>query len=336
MIEITEFCAKLQAILNGTAPNVSALTRPSFTLDGQQVYFNVKSPSLPHTDDLTPSGLGNASSGMTLPVMVEQSGSGQYEAYPNALMWSAGYQMTFLFPVVLYSDILLFYQYLADAVNGIIVNFGSVSGSVCCALGAPSFGQMRYLEAYQFDPLKASVSALFGERVCVSREWASLTLTFYMSGAKGLNEAGGFVYGNQVSYSLEVTFPSPTGDLFESLSLVSPSEALSTNAYEQQAISASQQSALPQNAGQGITLACFVKADAFWAALITAKRNGTLPSLPALLSTDIIVGGSLFWSPSSDDPFSNCMIKDVQISADPGKPMTAVLTIEPKATVATV
>lgn len=332
MIEITEFCAKLEAILNGTASEVSALARPSFTLDGQQVYFNVKSPSEPHTDDLTPEGKGNNASGFTLPVMVEQSGTGQYEAYPNALMWSAGYQVTMLFPVSLYSDILLFYEYLAEAVNGILVNFGSVSGSVCCALGAPTYGQMRYLEAYQFDPLRASVSALFGERVCVSREWASLTLPFYMSGAKGLGEAGGYVYGNQLVYDLTVTFAS--GAVSERLSVVSPSETISANAYEQQAINAPLQGALPQNAAHGVTLTCFLKADPFWAALLAAKRDGTLPTLPVSFNEAVrLADGTYFWSTTANTAY---MIKDASLSGDPGKPVTMTLTLEPSAEVATV
>lgn len=329
MIDVDELCTFMTAVLNGTSPDVIALSRPSFTMDGQNVSFKARSPSLPYNDDTT---MDSPSEGSFLPVMIEETGGGQYEAFPDAGMYSISDSMTFLFPVALYSDILAFFDYMAKALVGKVLSVGSVSGSVCFNIGQPTFAQMAYLESDQLEQITTMTSRIFGHKTSVSRQWATLTFPLYMSGAENLNKAGGIVYGNQGEYILTIDFGGTVGPLSETLLIVQPSDAMMGNTAEEQAISDTIQRGVVTNSAVGTTLTCFVRANAFWHFLIKAKREGTLPTLTASLSFTVYVAGAV-WSDSSGDPMLNCIVKDASLAPELGKPMCCTLSMNPRATV---
>lgn len=328
MIEAAEFAAKMQAILNGTASEVVAGSRPDFTLDKQSVIFDVRSPSLPYADTAMDAKAGVA----VLPVMAEMGASGQYEAYPDVMMWSASANLTFMFPISAYSDILLFYEYMAKAMVGKMVYFGSASGRCICTLGQPTFGQMRYLESYQYDQVAASTARIFGKRVCLSREWASLTFPVYLSGAAGLGESGGMIYANQIKTVLSFVYGGVPYS--EELLEISPSDASVVNTYEQQSPSASLQKGLSTNKSIGATHTVFVRMNAFWQKFRVLYYLGLLSDVSATIITTVYDGAGAAWSSSASSPMaSSSLIKDVSFSHDPGKPLTCTFSVEPKATV---
>lgn len=329
MTDIKELCSFMEAVLNGTSPDVVAITRPSFTMDGKPVSFKVRSPALPYTDDTT---MESPSLGSFLPVMIEETGGGQYEAFPDAGMYSVSDSVTFLFPVSLYSDVLAFFDYMAKALVGKVLGVGPVSGSVCFNIGQPTFAQMAYLEADQLEQITAATSMIFGHRSSVSRQWASLTFPLYMSGAEGMNEANGIIYGNQGKYTLNIDFGGTVGDLSETLLIVQPSDAMMANTAEEQAIDERIQKGVVTNSAVGTTLTCFVRANPFWLNLIKAKRDGTLPGLNASLSFVVYVAGAV-WSDPTGDPMLSCIVKDASLAPEMGKPLCCTLSMNPRAAI---
>lgn len=328
MIEASEFAAKIQAILNGTDSSVLGLSRPDFELDRQSVTFSVRSPSLPYADTIA------GAAGHVLPVMAELGSGGQYEAYPGIGMWSASATLTFIFPVSAYQDILLFYEYMADALVGKLISFGPLSGFVLCTIGQPTYGQMRYLEATQYEQVKQAAALIFGKVACVSREWASLTFPVYMSGAKNLGASGGLIFGNQQSDTLTIAYNGVTYS--EPLAEISPSESSSANTYEGQSVSAPFQSGLATNQSIGATHTVFVRMTDFWLAFRQAWAAGSISSIPATLTSVISTGAGTAWHNAAWPLKTNCIIKDVSFMHDPGKPLTCTFTVEPLASVGSV
>lgn len=329
MVDLSEFVTALSGILNSsTAPNV-----PTFTMNGIPVHFDVRSPSLPHVDTIA----DTENKRVILPVMVQNNGTGSYEAYPDMGFFDLSYTLTFRFPLAVYNDVLAYFGYLAGQVVGKAIYLGPNSGSVICGLGVPQIGQMAYVEAQQFAQLQSETAQIYGETVQISREWMDLTVQFYMSGANGLNEANGFVFANQITDTLTIRFPSGVADVSEVLKKVSPSWASSSLTYEQQGINGNYQKGVVTNSAYGATFTVFVTANDFWKAFITDYRKGLLQkSTNVSLSTSIPVDGADWFVSGSTDVLKKAIIKDVSFSYEYGKPITCTFTLEPKATLGTV
>ena len=322
MIDIQEFVAKIQAVLNGTDSLVSSLSRPDTS-----TYFDVRSPELPFADSVA--SLENKQT--RFPVMVEQNSAGRYEAFPDVNMWSMSLTMTFLFPVANTLAVRNYFEYLASAVNGKQINFGSSSGYCVCALGVPTMGQMQYLDMNQYSQVKESINVIFGKTVNLSREWSTMTCEFYLSGSKNAGQAEGLIFGNQIEHSISFVYQGVTYS--ETLVPVARSVASSAMAYEQQGLSSSLQKGIAQSGAQVATLTCMVRANDFWLKVLALKDLGYLKDTAMTLYEIWRVGGNVWFGTSG---FAKCFIKDIGLTEDLGKPVSAILTIEPQLTVGSI
>lgn len=325
MVVLSEFVKKLEEMLNSsTASGV-----PTFTINGIPVRFAVRSPSLPFVDSID----DKENKSFALPVMVQSLGAGSYEAYPDMGFFDISYTITFRFPMVVFNEIIAYFNYLASQVVGKIVDIGPLSGSAVCGLGAPSLGQMAYMEVAQIAQVSAETSKIFGKSVNISDEWADMNFEFYMAGANKLNESGGFIYGNQIETSLSVKFSQLGGvALTESLLIVSPSQAQSSLTYEQQALSGNYQKSLVTNTGSAVTLTVFVRANDFWSNFINDFTAGVLQKTTSVILSSIIKIGSSITCSLNGTLGQNCIIKDVSFSYGYGMPLTCTFTVSPKAT----
>ena len=322
MIDIQEFVAKIKAVLNGTDSLVSSLSRPDTS-----TYFDVRSPELPFADSVA--SLENKQT--RFPVMVEQNSAGRYEAFPNVNMWSMSLTMTFLFPVANTLAVRNYFEYLASAVNGQQINFGASSGYCVCALGVPTMGQMQYLDMNQYSQVKESVNLIFGKTVNLSREWSTMTCEFYLSGSLNAGQAEGLIFGNQIEHSISFVYQGVTYS--ETLVPVARSVASSAMAYEQQGLSSSLQKGIAQSGAQVATLTCMVRANDFWLKILALKDSGALKDTAMTLYEIWRVGGNVWFGTSG---FAKCFIKDIGLPEDLGKPVSAILTIEPQLTVGSI
>ena len=322
MIDIQEFVTKIQAVLNGTDSLVSSLSRPDTS-----TYFDVRSPELPFADSVA--SLENKQT--RFPVMVEQNSAGRYEAFPNVNMWSMSLTMTFLFPVANTLAVRNYFEYLASAVNGQQINFGASSGYCVCALGVPTMGQMQYLDMNQYSQVKESVNVIFGKTVNLSREWSTMTCEFYLSGSLNAGQAEGLIFGNQIEHTVSFSYQGVTYS--ETLVPVARSVASSAMAYEQQGLSSSLQKGIAQSGAQVATLTCMVRANDFWLKVLALKDLGYLKDTAMTLYEIWRVGGNVWFGTSG---FTKCFIKDIGLTEDLGKPVSAILTIEPQLTVGSI
>lgn len=322
MIDIQEFVAKIKAVLNGTDSLVSSLPRPDTS-----TYFDVRSPELPFADSVA--SLENKQT--RFPVMVEQNSAGRYEAFPNVNMWSMSLTMTFLFPVANTLAVRNYFEYLASAVNGQQINFGASSGYCVCALGVPTMGQMQYLDMNQYSQVKESVNLIFGKTVNLSREWSTMTCEFYLSGSLNAGQDEGLIFGNQIEHSISFVYQGVTYS--ETLVPVARSVASSAMAYEQQGLSSSLQKGIAQSGAQVATLTCMVRANDFWLKVLALKDSGYLKDTAMTLYEIWRVGGNVWFGTSG---FAKCFIKDIGLTEDLGKPVSAILTIEPQLTVGSI
>ncbi len=219
-----------------------------------------------------------------------------------------------------YQDILLFFYWMADSFIGKIVNFGSYSGNVCCNVGIPTVGQMQYLETVEYEATKEAIVSMFGPKAQISHEWSSLNFEFYVSGAKGMGEAGGIVYGNQ--YELSITIPSLSVSSGKLL-LVAPSESKVGNTHEQQNLGSTYQKAVETNSAYGGAHTVFVQDTPFWKAVFSAYCGKSISNLKCTLSKTIFFASGAVTEPSID-----YIIKDFSFCPVLGKPMTATFSLE--------
>lgn len=321
MIDIQEFVDKIKAVLNGTDSLVSSLPRPDTS-----TYFDVRSPELPFADSVA--SLENKQT--RFPVMVEQNSAGRYEAFPNVNMWSMSLTMTFLFPVANTLAVRNYFEYLASAVNGQQINFGASSGYCVCALGVPTMGQMQYLDMNQYSQVKESVNVIFGKTVNLSREWSTMTCEFYLSGSKNAGQTNGLIYGNQVTHTLSFALTGSGAIVSETIIPVQRSMASSAMTYEQQGVTSPLQKGIAQSGALAWTLTAMVRANGFWSQVISLSAQGTMKDRSVTLTETYSVGGAN-WSVET----MTCVIKDIGFTHDLGKPVSAIITLEPQLTVGT-
>lgn len=325
MISIQEFVSFLQGILNNDSTESGY---PDFTYNGARIVFSVRTPSLPYVD----SSIEKNNGAFVIPVMVTFNGDGSFEAYPDVGMHEITYSISMVFPVVETNDMSSMYVFIANLLVGKLKLIGSTSGYYCLNVGAPSFGQMQYLESLEFDQFKQNLSIIFKNCVTVSREWCTMDFDIYASSMKDLGKSGGFIYGNQVSQTLTVVFA--TGALSETLNVIQPSNSVENNLTTQQGVSSNYAKSLTSGTALGNTKTVFVKMSQFWINMMSASKNGTIGKLTATIQDNVcLADGTVMATLSTTD---DCVMSSTAFSYEPGKPLTFAFSVTPKATLGSV
>jgi len=318
MIEISELSAKLQSILNGTDP-LSPSSRPDSV-----TFFDVRTPSAPYSDKTAFSDKKTY-----FPVMVTSGGQGNYQPIPDVMLFSCSMSITFIYPVSSTEAVRRYFDYLAKALNGRMVDFGTVSGNCVCALGTPSIGQLQYIEEAQFQAFRAETSKIFGTVANVSRAWSTMTCEIYFSGGDRAGGTDGLIFGNQATDT--ISFGYEMINYSEDLLLVSPSSAKQSATYEQQGLSSLMQRSLETNTAYGKAFVVLVRANSFWLKIMTLYESGALQGVSFLLTHKIRVAGTDWLTGGA---FSGqCVMKDVSFSCELGKPISCSFSLVLKSTV---
>ncbi|MCK9576408.1 MAG: hypothetical protein M0R51_10845 [Clostridia bacterium] len=307
MIELNDFKTAISQILNGTYSGTTLPTRPS------DEYFKVKTYA-----DYLDTIADKTTKKNFIPVLIH-SPSGSYEPIPTLALCDQSYVVEIYFPIRKKDTIIQFGDYLAQAVCGKQLAFGS--SLAVCNTDVGVFGQVQPQAMEQFISFVNDSYQLLIQK---SDMWGSLQITFYIASSL----VG--IFGNQVSYSLSMT-PSAGGTaLTETLIIVDSSHTQNSTPASQQLISGTYAKAIITNTAFGKSLTVFPRVNAFWKHFIWEFNSKTLQSaLWSLTKTysGVFVAGD---SPKTGVYTTTLLLLDVQENIQLGKPISYTLTYTEK------
>lgn len=318
MINQYEFAEFLQGVLDDSTIAVDAL-------------FKVRTPDIPFVDSIA-NKITTTDDLQThiLPVMVEQTQEGGYDATPEIGMWDGSLSVTFLFPLSELRTIELYYDYIAQELNGKIKKIGDISGKCVMAIGQRTLGQMQLLDVGQFSQINQQVMALYGRQCVITREWMTMNFVIDFSGAKNLGKENGIIYGNSISRILTIKSDKGVKEYEENLVLVDASSANSIMAHSQQYIGGGDTKSVPTCSAKGVTFTAYVRDNDFWDALINFSRADVLSSHQFMYEESFLNRNNTLVNLF----IGGVIITDIGFAGGYGEPLTCSMSLLPKAEVA--
>ena len=184
MIILSEVAQKLEKILNGQDPEVTATNPTGF-------YFQVETEGF-HIDHIEkPTKDGNF-----IPVFISSLG-GQFNPVKGLKQGSYSFPVVFYFPVRFTEDFFALGDFLVDAFVGTILNYGNISKKAVSNISVPQFGEIQDLDLGKFGKW---VEATYSKPIEVMEPYFTMQVTLFLS-----NAAEGFVYGNNIKIDLSFT-----------------------------------------------------------------------------------------------------------------------------------
>ena len=260
MIILSEVATKIEKILNGTDNEV-------LTSNPTDFYYVVETQGF-HLDHL----LDKKKHKNFIPVFVSSMG-GQFNPVQNLGEANYNIPVTFYFPVRFKNEMFALNEFLANALVGAYLNWGTLSGKAVSNISVSQFGEIQDLDMKQFS---SWVDQVFELPVDVMEPYLSMTFNLYISSAKS-----GFVYGNDVtatlSYSGYIGDPEPV--VFAESTIQSQTQSVS-----EQQLGTAESQGIPFGVAYGSGFSAYVKDDAFFKAVLQDWCDGNAQTMEFTLT----------------------------------------------------
>ena len=190
MINLEVMAQKINKILNGTDAEIpSGLVSPA----NEHYFFRTFSEGL-FLSEVADNNTGKN----FIPVVVGAYG-GENNPVEGLGEKDRNVLIQILYPVRFKEDMFALEDYLDDVFCGRLLTFGSQKA--VCNVSPAQFGE---LENFNFHEFKQWVENVYLEKVDINEVYMAMTITLYISTAKGVGSEGGFVYGNSYSYGFSI------------------------------------------------------------------------------------------------------------------------------------
>ena len=310
MINLEEMARKMDAILNGIDPEIPiGLVSPV----NDNYFFNVFS------EGLYLSEVNDMNSGKNfLPVIVGAYGG---ENNPVAGLGEQDRNMLvqILFPVRFKLDMYALEEYLDEVFVGRELTFGSQKA--ICNLSPAQYGE---LQDFDFNEFSNWAENVYKRPIEEMETYMSMSFSLYISTAKKVGAADGFIYGNsytnkinlmiksQGQYTVSQTDTSPV--------FVSATDTLSSSPVTQHLLGESYAKGLPQTSAYAKQITLYVKDTALYQELITLYKDRTYQN--KVIQIEESYG---FATPITST--KNYYISDIVLNLNKGELMTITLTL---------
>ena len=189
MLQLDKIAKKLEAMFNGTDPEISSLTRPvdeTFVVETTGFYID-------HIYDNQPNPKHNF-----VPVFISTVG-GDYDPVPNIQRSSTNLAIRFYFPVKRKEFFFKFQDYLVELFVGKIHDYDGTK-----ALSNISVAQYGEIQELDFRQFKDWVQQTYKDLPIEENEvYLEATINLYLS-----TMADGYLFGNSVEFELSFTYNS--------------------------------------------------------------------------------------------------------------------------------
>lgn len=240
MVNLDQISDKLRKILNGTdAECVGIQKDPSldfaFMVATEGVHF-----------DSTIENKKNR-----IPVFVGQLG-GEFNAVEG--LEEADYSINILvyFPLRFKTQFHTLEEYLVRCLVGRMMTWGNQKART--NISPAQYGEIEEIDTKQ---LELWVESVYRQKVETSEKWCSMTFTLYLSTAKGLGEADGYIMGDQ--FRTELTYKGITA----SPEFANASDRMSCEPDSQQILGESHVKSSAGTSQYSFTISFYAKDDAF-------------------------------------------------------------------------
>ncbi len=248
MIDIQDLQSKLNSMLNGK-DNPNNIKVGSYISDFEFIVLSYAQ----YLDNIYNTKTGKN----MIPVYISEP-SGTVEPIPDLGEINMEYNITLYFPIRLKETFFKMMSYFIDVFAGRMINFEN-SGNALCNITVPSFSEIEEKEFVQFQDYLANHYKLPMQR---SEMWGAYTFTLFLHQLKNLGESGGFVLGNQISYSLSFTYDNV--EYNENVVLASSARSYVSDPLSQQILGQSETVAINKNSSYGDSIQVYAKNSTFW------------------------------------------------------------------------
>lgn len=248
MIDIQDLQSKLNSMLNGK-DNPNNIKVGSYISDFEFVVLSYAQ----YLDNIYNTKTGKN----MIPVYISEP-SGTIEPIPDLGEINMEYNITLYFPIRLKETFFKMMSYFIDVFAGRMINFGN-SGNALCNITVPSFSEIEEKEFVQFQDYLSNHYKLPMQR---SEMWGAYTFTLYLHQLKNLGESGGFILGNQITYSLSFTYNNI--EYNENVVLASSARSYVSDPLSQQILGENETVAINKNSSYGDSIQVYAKNSTFW------------------------------------------------------------------------
>lgn len=190
MINLETMAKKINNILNGTDTEIpSGLTSPA----NDNYFFRVYSEGL-YLSEIADKNVGKN----FIPVIVGAYG-GENNPVEGLGEQDRNVLIQILFPVRFKEEMYNLEEYLDAVFVGKQLTFGTQKA--VCNVSPAQYGE---LQDFSLDEFNRWVETNYLQPVEIQETYMAMTITLYISTAKGVGSENGFVYGNSYSYSFSV------------------------------------------------------------------------------------------------------------------------------------
>lgn len=337
MITLKEIAVELERILNGTSENVpNGAVRP---FDG---VFLVKTQGF-HLDHV----MDKKTKANFFPVFID-SGTGEFNPIQGLEQVDYSFPVSIYFPIRYKNKMLEMQKYLADCFVGASIKFkvlkqngeldyeqGAVTNISACELGEITDMDLDQYGQSILKNLTKYISEQYMIPVGNMEAWISMNFTLYVSTMKDAGQEGGFVYGNEIKFSLNAIYrksPSVTLDYTEEIKSSGLGLTYTASTASQQGfnlttgkVDKESTSFVTANA-RGMTFEATIKDNDFWRLVLSHYADGTLRDVQFFLLAEPKDESVLKGFYVNDEVLVNSMELQIQL----GAPMTATFSLVKK------
>ena len=255
MIILPEIAQKIENILNGADAETSEITRP-FDFE-----FRVATQGY-HLDHIIDKKEGKN----FIPVFIETMG-GQFDAVKGLKRATITTPITIYFPIRFKEVFYYVNEFLNDCFVGTHLNYGELTGKCLSNVSVATYGEIQDIDLKEFI---GWVGSTYRKQIDVMEKYMSMTFTLYLT-----TSSHEFVYGNQVSYELKMTFDNV--EMTEKLVWTSSGTGVSVSPISQQLIDNDNFARnTPNIINYNKSIMAYVKDNAFWRKVIEVYNNQEL------------------------------------------------------------
>jgi hypothetical protein len=227
-----------------------------------------------------------------------------------------------LFPVRFKEQMYELENYIADCFVGRLLTFGDQK--CVCNVSPAQYGE---LQDFSFNEFNKWVENSYKMPLDKTETYMSMTVNLYLSTAKGVGSAGGFVYGNSYTIKLKLYTDDTFATYYEEESPVFIQSTPTANVApaSQHILGEDYARGMPQSTAYSKQITLYVKQTNFYAALIDAyiKRKFQTYILGVRDDYGFVVDGF----DTSESTQKLYYISDIIVNVNKGQLMTIILTL---------
>jgi len=264
MIQLDKICEKLERLLNGTDTETSGIAPVS-----EKYFFKV------YSEGLYLSTIADKKSGKNfIPVIVGSLG-GEYNPIPDLQEADYNIQIQILYPVRFKNDFYALNEFLVNNFVGKVLNYGDTTNPnyALSNISVAQYGELQNIDVKEFDKWITNTYKITNPYVMDT--FMSMNFTLYLSTAKNLNQANGFIFGNSWVTSLTLTYNS-TNYTDESPIFITQTDLSQSDPNSQQVLGTNVSLSFPSTSSYSKELPLYVKNTDFYKKLIEAYLTRNL------------------------------------------------------------